>query len=302
MPYLRKTRRKSYRRPGVRPKRKYVRRFAVRRRSAPRTVTKKRILNTSSTKKRDTMQNWTNVGGSGDASSTFKASASLLQGGRTYIMPWICTARSLHNSGGAPNSKFEVASRTSSVCYIRGLAERVQLQTSDGTPWQWRRICFTFKGQSLLSGVVGDGTRQPTALTSSGWMRQTVDWNNSTPAVNPLISQIFRGTQQVDWRSYFNAPIDTNIISVKMDKTRIIQSGNTSGVMRNYKMWLPMNANLHYDDEEVGSDQSDFVLSTPGKPGMGDYYVVDIIASGTGGTSSNILSFDPEATLYWHEK
>ena len=63
-----------------------------------------------------------------------------------------------------------------------------------------------------------------------------------------------------------------------------------------------MNENLLYDDDEDGGEESAVNMSSKGKYGMGDYYVLDIIGSGTGGTTSDRLSWAPTSTLYWHEK
>jgi len=249
------------------------------------------------------MQALTNVlNTSGDAGATFLNSAATLKGGRTYIMPWIPTARDMSNAVDDPNSVTQRSARTSTVCYMRGLKERIQIQTNNGMSWQWRRICFTYRGNGVYSGSVGDPTRQIVRETSAGFARVVVDWGNSTPVVNPLISHLFRGTQDRDWRSYFTAPTDNTRVTVQYDKTRILTSGNANGIMRNYNNWFPMNKNLVYDDEEDGLEEDSVNLSSSGKAGMGDYYVVDIISAGTGSTASDLMSFDPEATLYWHEK
>lgn len=63
-----------------------------------------------------------------------------------------------------------------------------------------------------------------------------------------------------------------------------------------------MNKNLHYQSDEDGNNQSSSPYSVETKLGLGDYYILDIISAGTGATSSDRMSFDPEATLYWHEK
>lgn len=63
-----------------------------------------------------------------------------------------------------------------------------------------------------------------------------------------------------------------------------------------------MRHNLVYDDDEAGSGESTSVYSVDNKQGMGDYFVVDIIQAGIGGTSSDLLSINATSTLYWHEK
>lgn len=63
-----------------------------------------------------------------------------------------------------------------------------------------------------------------------------------------------------------------------------------------------MNKNLTYDDDENGGDLQSNFLSTLGKRGMGDYWVIDIFGAAPGATAGSTLVFAPEASLYWHEK
>jgi hypothetical protein len=264
-------------------------------------MTRKRVLNITTKKKHDTMLSWGNLAtDSSDGSTTFHIGQQLLKGGRTYIIPWIATARDLTNyPSGNLSSAAQTAARTASLCYMRGLKERVQVQTSSGQAWQWRRICFRLKGPNIYTNQL-DSSRLWTE-TSSGWMRTVNDWGNSTLAQNINIP-LFQGTQGVDWSSYFTAKTSSDLVTVVYDKTRIISSGNANGVMRNYHHWFPMNANLQYAEDENGSGELEAAISTGGSKGMGDFYIVDYIAGGTGSTTSDILSFEPQATLYWHEK
>lgn len=221
--------------------------------------------------------------GSDDGTTTWHLGQQILRGGRTYIIPWLCTARDLSNfPDGTFASAAQTSQRTSSICYMRGLKERIQIQTSSGMPWQWRRICFKLKGNT----VYGNQTDAARAWreTSSGWMRVVTDWGRSglTLAEN-LNNLLFQGAQGSDWSSYFTAKTQSDRVTVCYDRTRVIASGNASGVMRNYTEWHPMNKYLYYDDDESGQTEVEEPVSTEGNKGMGDYYVVDYIASGTGG-------------------
>jgi hypothetical protein len=112
-----------------------------------------------------------------------------------------------------------------------------------------------------------------------------------------------RGGNGRDWNNFFTAPLDPTRISVQYDKTISIQSGNQAGRNVVYNRWHPMNKNLVYDDDENGQETEPSGNSTRGKPGMGDYYVIDMFTSGTPiSTETSGMSFSPEATLYWHEK
>jgi len=233
--------------------------------------------------------------------TNYGVAPAVLNGGQDYIFPWICTARSMEalNDGViAPAAK--QAARTATTCYMRGLKEKIQIQTSSGVPWQWRRVCFTTKSQDIVAAETSN--HRLAALTSSGWMRVV---NNivGTELASEIVDPLFRGSLQSDWQGdVMNAQLDTTRVSVRYDKTFIIQSGNQSGVMRNFNFWHGMNKNLIYNDEEAGGNVQDDYYSTQAKPGMGDYYVVDFIRAGTGAVSNDHLQFNPAATLYWHEK
>lgn len=216
------------------------------------------------------------------------------------MFPWIATARPSVRFGGEAPPTIDPAVRTRSLCYMRGLKERVQIQTSSGLPWQWRRICFTIKGDDLYGGdAVG---ARFSLLTSNGMVRVLNAIDASGVLGATLSNLIFDGANASDWTNWFTAKLDSQRITIKYDKTRIIQSGNDSGVLRNYSQWMPMNKNLQFDDDESGNTFVGGRYSTRNKVGMGDYYVIDMISAGTGGTSTDLMTFDPEATLYWHEK
>lgn len=227
-----------------------------------------------------------------DGNTTYAVSPAYLQAvtgttKNTFIFPWCPTARS--------STTFqEPTDRNSQTCYMRGLKERIEIQTNSGAPWQWRRICFTRKGATLATST----TFAPFLFTSNGYVRIV----NQLPSSQPFLGDIFDGSQLVDWNDYFAAKVNTKLVTLKYDKTISIQSGNASGVLRSFSRWHPMNHNLIYADEEAGGDETTGSYSTLGRAGMGDYYILDIFQSGGGATTSDVLSFNPQATLYWHEK
>lgn len=262
-------------------------------------MSNKRILNLTSRKKADTMQNYSNVQ-PGQGGETHFADNSILIGGTLYAFLWCPTSRDIDNGTGEAGTIFDKSTRTATTCYMRGLKEKIQIQTNTGMAWQWRRICFTMKGGAL------DRVQTPSAklyqFTSNGYMRTSDNWLASDPTKQALFNPLFRGAEGVDWKNFFSAKTDGSRVSIKYDKTVIMQSGNTNGILRNFNRWHPMNSNLVYNDDELGGEEVGSSLSTTGRAGMGDYYVVDIIGSGTGGTTSDRLSWAPTATLYWHEK
>lgn len=261
-------------------------------------MTKRKILNFTSTKKKDNMVVWSNQTTSGyPGSNTYAVQPATLIGGNTYIFPWVATARQY--AAGTHASPIQESSRTKSLCYMKGLKENVQIQTNSAASWQWRRICFTMKGDELYSQTATNIAWS--ALSSQGMVR-VVNGIGGTTVGSNFVDLVFDGQNGTDWLNIFTAKTDNQRISVKYDKTRTFNSGGTPGIMRNFKLWHPMNKNLRYDDEENGGNETEAAYSADGKQGMGDYYVVDIFSSGSNTTSADNLVFVPEATLYWHEK
>lgn len=294
----------AYRRPTYRRTRRSIRRYTPRKtystrrtprptyRRKRRVMSKKRILNISSTKKRDVMLGYSNVIiPRNDANTTYTASPAFMQAvtgttKNTYIFAYCPTAR-------ASTTATEPTDRNSQTCYMRGVKERIELATNTGIPWQWRRICYTKKGPYAVSA-----TFDLQAYTSNGYVRMM----NQVPNGSTLFDHLFEGGQLKDWNDFFAAKVNNKLVTLKYDKTVTIQSGNSNGVIRSYRRWHPMNHNLVYGDEENGGDEATSYYSTLGKPGMGDYYIVDIFQAGPGGATTDQMSFNPQATLYWHEK
>ncbi|QCX29510.1 capsid protein [Plant associated genomovirus 21] len=300
-------------------RRKYARRparkYPTKRRSAPRRsyakkrpsrrpMTKRRILNVTSRKKQDNMLAYTNVTvANPSGGTTFAAGSSTLIGSyQNYVIPFICTYRSLYeNAASAPGLTVDASTRTATTCFMRGYKERITIQTNDGTPWLWRRVVFTMKGPYFI-------TQQTSSFalaqqTSNGIVRNV----NSIPAGSTFatfIALLFKGKEGVDFAGgdYFGATVDRTNVSVLSDKTRTLASGNEDGMIREFKIWQPFNKNLVYADDEDGGTVDSNGFSSTSKQGMGDCYVVDIFRARVSSASSSQLSFNPHGTLYWHEK
>ncbi|UOK20970.1 capsid protein [Chifec genomovirus UA13_113] len=286
---------------------KYRRSYAKKRTYRRAPITKKRILNMTSRKKRDTMQIWTNVQGATVSSTTFSNSPAVLLGSQTnltgcYVFPWCATARDLVASDSSANTISRLAERTASACFMRGLAESVEIQVNNGTPWQWRRICFTAKG--TLPGFTVSSTFAPYQETSAGITRAVnqLTGDRNSGAQYSLFDLLFKGQNSSDWTDVMIAKTDNSRLTIKYDKVMTIASGNEDGMIRTYKFWHPMNKTLVYDDDEKGDSMVSSNTSTIGKAGMGDYYVLDMFRSRYNGGASDQITFTPNATLYWHEK
>ncbi len=212
---------------------------------------------------------------------------------QTGMFVWCATARDRINTGDDPTS---VATRNSDTCYMRGLKETVLIQTNSAVPWRWRRICFTIKGLYNFRAGSADSVEN-----SNGWQRILTDQRPTAYGAS-IREIIFRGVQGIDWNDTMTAKLDSTRVTVRYDVTRTINSGNATGVLRTYKMWHPMNKNLVYGNDESGDSETQDIHSTLGKAGMGDFYVLDFFQAAQFAQSGDTLLFNPEATLYWHEK
>lgn len=258
------------------------------------------------------MQTWANTSSAGSSATpafqplTISGAGSSVTGINGFVM-FCPTARDLSLIGGGAGTVGQEAMRTATTCYMRGLSEKCRVQTSSGQPWLWRRICFATKDTTfrLYSSADTPSTANLTNVeTSNGQTRTAINQiaNSAPNSINNWQDIIFKGTKGVDWVDAITASVDTRRVDLKYDRTYKIHSGNTSGYFSEKKMWHPMNKNITYADDESGQVETTSNYSVLDKRGMGDYLVVDIFSCLLGGTSSDLLSIQYDASIYWHEK
>lgn len=245
----------------------------------------------------------TSVTGTPMAVAVAPASVNASTGG-TFL--WCATARDLTPGAGDLARVVQDATRTAHLCYMRGLAENLRIQTNTSLAWFHRRICFTYKGAAPFRSrpSADTGTAVQYIETSNGiqrlWFNSTI---NQTPNyLNDIRGVIFKGAEGIDWNDIISARVDTARIGVKYDKVRLIKSDNDNGAIRVFKHWHPMNKNLLYDEDETGASTDVSYWSAQSKVGMGDYYIIDFFQGAFGGGTSDIIRIDSTSTLYWHEK
>lgn len=271
------------------------------------------ILNKSSRKKRNGMLTWSNSSASGALATvaqnplTIAGSASGDTIGLVHFRP---TAMDLDTSSN-PNSVVNIPSRTASICYMRGFAENIRVETSSGNPWFHRRVCICSRSPLFLTLSTSDTAGVDRAYaaagaieTSNGWQRlaSNVITDTMTTTTSQWLSLLFKGAQGVDWDDYVTAPVDTNRVDLKFDKTWIYKSGNQQGILKEKKLWHPMNKNLYFDDDESGDHEEGRTYSVSDKRGMGDYHIFDFFSQGSTGSTSDRLKIRFTSTMYWHEK
>lgn len=272
-------------------------------------MTRRHLLDVASKKKRDTMRSYAAIASAVNPGPlVMGGGASIAPAFGMHIVPWLATARDLDNSagGGLPA---QMAQRTATSCFMRGLRETIRLSTSTSSPWEWRRVCFTLKGNPVTV-VNSTGVLVPYWYETApdGWIRLALDLTASSATSDQLaiaaqlVTHIFEGTYGSDFSDILTAKLDTTKISVRYDHTTNIQSSNNSGTQNVFKRWHGMNHNLIYEDTENGALMTEGITSTEGRPGMGDFYVVDFFKPHPSATASDQLSFQPQATLYWHER
>ena len=275
-------------------------------------MSKKRILNLTSTKKKNTMMQYANTSTGNGSSVTIGPGPMLVNGSSQYVGVWTPTAMDLNNgTGNVANPVIDSSLRTSQTCFIRGCSENVRIETSSGVPWYWRRVVFCAKDPtwSLFSPndtptQTNNGTTDCVESSTNGWERLYFNQyvNNASDTISRWQRLLFRGEQNRDWSDPITAAIDTSRVDLKSDKLVVIKSGNQFGTNRSAKYWYPANKNLVYNDDEAGLAEFSQAYSVNDKRGMGNMHVVDLFIPGTGAGTADLLKLTSTSTLYWHEK
>ncbi|QCS35888.1 capsid protein [Capybara genomovirus 4] len=262
------------------------RKLYSRRTTTRRPMSKRRILNITSHKKRNNIppvnfnyQGLNPVPG-----------PKLMGSDRSTYLLWRPTALTFDTDLTTDSA------RNAQTIFWRGIKEHAEIQTLGGAAWRWRRIIFSVKG-IVFPGLSGN------VETSNGFPRAMIEMSGDPPAQirNGLEALLFQGQASNDWNNVFNARVDTNRVKLLYDKTRHLQSGNDRGKFFTFKQWIPLNKNMVYDDDERGKDESGQSYASTGNKGMGDVYFYDMFDCTTNDSIFQ-LAFNPQATLYWHEK
>lgn len=260
-------------------------------------MTTRSLLNKTSQKKKDTMLSFTDVTAANPESGVFAQGSAVMDAATAsfFTFAWLASGRPAENSSGVKGSKIDEGTRTSTTIFARGLKERITLRTNSPVAWLWRRICFQIKKADWQDSI-DPNTSDFFRITSDGMVRLVTEIPNQD-----IFIDLFEGARNQDWIDPMNAKVNTRAITVKYDRRITIASGNSSGIIRHYNMWHPINKNITYDDEQDGDSMFTEGVSVGGKQGSGDFYVVDMFQS-NGGVSGETLEFLPQATFYWHEK
>ena len=224
---------------------------------------------------------------------------------------WNATQRTRTTvAAGDPGVVTDPSTRTATTCFMRGLKERILIETSGSGQWLWRRICFTFTSPFFYrdNNDLLETTQARYSLeTSNGYQRAIPMFNNVPGSLDQALivqleAYLFKGAEGVDWVSPFTAKTHGDRVTIKFDTTFQIKSQSDASVTKKFNLWHPMNRNLVYDEDESGGGQGQGSLSANIKSSMGDYYVYDMFRPALGTPSTEQLQFNPAATLYWGER
>lgn len=311
------TRSRRHRRPRLGRKRRFSRRPRRQRYRRRAGVSRKRILNVSTRKLKDTMP-CVAINSSGGAQ--LPGVPYSLTGDQDWAFAFCPNARDSHlNSTTAfPIGQRGMYQRTLSDVFIRGYKEMVTLATNSGAPWLWRRLVVTMKvplwsqfpSLTVQRQVPLDGGR------SSGQTRTLYNFGSvngtETDLAKKVYAILFEGTLDVDWHNVFNAKPDKRFVRVISDRQTNIQNTNDYGMLRNYKRWYPLNGTMHYAEKEEGdkikddmdvavNENAESKFSADGIKGVGDMWVFDFFSCPSR-DPTDVMKLQPNGTAYWHER
>lgn len=275
-------------------------------------MTRRRILNITTAKKNDAMQQITWVTNDGTNPPSLQNTSLNLDpmgfgGDKTndqwvMLSPYIPTAR--RRPVAANTSISDNSTRESPETFAVGYSERVRITLYRGLPWMWRRIVFMAKGNDLIATLPNQVTDPQyfVSTTDNGMQRLT---SRASPAVQlAILSRLFDGTANIDWRNPIDAKVDTKRVTLMSDRTVTLNVGNGDGRLYNRQFFYPIRKNLVYNDQEQGYGELESYFSTTASNSCGDMYIVDFFhsANANSGVTDAFLDFSVEGKYYWHER
>lgn len=216
---------------------------------------------------------------------------ALLLASQTNVIPFIPSARPLALLSNGMHI------READSTFAKGYKEMFTIQTNSGDPWTFRYIAFSYKGDYIVTAT-GTQFYSPDPNSSNGTQMTRVCGVYQPGQLVNLEEVLFQGAKGTDWTSEQVAPLDTQRVSILKDSKFIVRSGNDSGTTFRKNIYIPLNKNLRY----AGDEESSSYLSTGGKPGMGDLYVIVYANLGGSASTTSRATILFNGTYYWHEK
>lgn len=272
-------------------------------------MTRRKILDLTSVKKRDNRLLTTNLRiNNGNTPEYLPGPAQLNSANGLILSVHVPTAMDRSFQGLQGGTYGTIPSyREKADVYMKGYKESYHWIFADATPWRHRRILFTLKGSALLTFAATSGSTDAQAnfrmwseQAPRGWTR-TMNNIAGTNAGSKFVAYMFEGINNTDWRDIFTAKVDSTHITLLSDKIRYMKSDNDTVHSHVHHTYQPLEKRFVYADEEAGDNSNDNLAHVDSKIGMGDLYVVDLIACVNPGTGIQ-AQVDVSSTLYWHEK
>lgn len=290
---------------------------APRRRVYRRRRTRRSVLNVSTRKLKDTMPPVviTEGGFAGTPGVPYRMTGQL-----EYTFAFCPSARDSHRTTATdfPVGQRGMYQRSLTDVYARGYKEIVSLASNSGANWLWRRLVVSLKNPiwKLFPSLTVQREIPLDSDRASGQVR-TMYNIGPTPEGETELAQdvyriIFEGTLDLDWHNVFNAKPDKRFVRVRSDRTMRLRTTNDEAYLNNYQFWDGVNANMHYNEKESGSDikmdpdleSNENTLSkfsAEGLSGAGDLWVFDFFSCGSKDAADE-LRFQPNGTFFWHER
>jgi hypothetical protein len=307
--YRRKPRR-SYRKSGpkrrssARPSRYTAR---TRRYTRKRPMSKRRLVNTLSKKKRDTYVSGAGEGYNPDPSlpvnriQPFQIRATTTFGDqRIHATLYNATHRFL-----VPNNYSYAASRTATSTYVIGLKESYRLVPNNESVWWHRRIVFSWKSAIGIPAIAAElGVQASDVATTVRPFRDLsgtsdANWANVTTL---LYSLVFQGEVGVDWQDPMKAKLDRTRVNIHSDKFSTIRSGNDTAAPTVRNHYTSIRKTVMYDDRENGTSVIPSPFSVDSKIGIGNIYVMDLFHCPAPEDDGVTMDITSDSTYYWHER
>lgn len=256
-------------------------------------MSRKRILNVTSTKKRDTM-----LSAAWDGAA-YVPGPLVLTGGNAEINTifWAASARLPFVGVEDPGQN----NREKSEIYLRGYRCDMQVEITTNQPWEWRRIVFSVKGLGHHLAT-NDFIAHTFANGYMRGVRELDDYETTDNYYNEIKHILFRGEDGTDWTSEMTAPIRTKNVTVHSDRTRILRSQNSAGHLHKFKQWVPFNRPFTYADSEAGGQMTRSPFGVDSKQGTGDVFFIDFYRTLNSSSATDILNVSEVTTMYWHER
>nr|UBJ26162.1 capsid protein [Red panda feces-associated gemycircularvirus] len=298
MPRFRRRTRRYGRRPARRPRR-YSRRVTRR----PR-MTRRSVLNLTSTKKSDVMlptfTNYVNGALGSVGPVTYPSPSPLVP----YSVSLFCpTGRTPNSTTGSTYN-----TRNLSHTYAKGYLEKWRLTIVGNSSWTWRRIVFEVSVTGMVNTLAATPyTNAVREDVANGFVRVVGDVALDAANLGRIQNTIFRGTVGIDWNDPLTAMIDNQVVKVHSDRTRILNpriattGTNVPAYTIQGKSYIRLNKSFDYfDDEDGGGGQIHSPFAAP-RSTLKDVMILDYFAAASS-NAANSLVFNPEGKYYWHER